>query len=63
MSNRLIRLIATTAVWLFGLFWALPLLYAIWAAVHPSAYATNFNLAAPLTLENFVRAWTAAQIA
>jgi sn-glycerol 3-phosphate transport system permease protein len=63
MSDRLIRLILTAAVWLFALVWALPLLYAIWAAVHPSAFATHFNLAAPLTSENFTRAWTAAPFA
>ena len=63
MAFRLTRLISTGAVWLFALVWALPLLYAIWAAVHPSAFATHFNLAAPLTLENFTRAWTAAPFA
>ena len=63
MSDRLIRLISTGAVWLFALVWALPLLYAIWAAFHPSAFATNFNLHAPLTLENFQRAWLAAPFA
>ncbi len=63
MSDRSLKLISTAAAWLFGLLWALPLFYAIWAAVHPSAYATNFNFTAPLTLENFVRAWTAAPFA
>jgi sn-glycerol 3-phosphate transport system permease protein len=56
----LIKLISTAVVWLFGLIWALPLLYAIWAAFHPSAFATNFHLLAPLTTENFRRAWSAA---
>ena len=44
---------STTAAWLFGLLWALPLLYAIWAAFHPSAFATNFDPLAPLTLAEF----------
>jgi sn-glycerol 3-phosphate transport system permease protein len=46
--------------WLLGILWILPLLYAVWAAIHPPAYATRFDLAAPLTLDNFVRAWEAA---
>jgi sn-glycerol 3-phosphate transport system permease protein len=57
------RLVSTAAAWLLGLVWALPLLYAIWAAFHPSAYATNFNVTAPLTLDNFSRAWSAAPFA
>ncbi len=36
------------------------LLYAIWTAFHPAAYSTRFDLTAPLTLENFARAWDAA---
>jgi sn-glycerol 3-phosphate transport system permease protein len=63
MSFRPTKLIWTAAVWLFALIWALPLLYAIWAAFHPSAFATRFNLLAPLTLENFRRAWLAAPFA
>jgi sn-glycerol 3-phosphate transport system permease protein len=63
VSDRFIKLISTAAVWLFALVWALPLLYAIWAAFHPSAFATHFNPVAPLTLQNFVRAWTAAPFA
>ena len=50
----------TGAAWLFGLFWALPLFYALWAAFHPSAYATHFDIAAPFTFDNFVHAWRAA---
>src|SRR5579871_6461335 len=61
MPDRSTRLISTAAVWLFALAFALPLLYAIWAAFHPSAFATHFNPTAPLTFDNFVRAWTAAQ--
>ncbi|MCH1998884.1 carbohydrate ABC transporter permease, partial [Achromobacter xylosoxidans] len=38
----------------------LPLAYAVWAAFHPPAYATRFDLFAPLTLDNFARAWQAA---
>jgi sn-glycerol 3-phosphate transport system permease protein len=60
MSGRWRRIVSTAVVWLFGLIWALPLLYAIWAAFHPSAFATNFHPLAPLTTENFRRAWSAA---
>jgi len=63
MSDRLTSSISTAAAWIFGLIWALPLLYAIWAAFHPSAYATHFDLTAPLSLENFTRAWAAAPFA
>ena len=39
--------------WLLALLWISPLLYAIWAAFHASEFAINFDLFAPLTLENF----------
>jgi sn-glycerol 3-phosphate transport system permease protein len=55
--------VVNVAAWAFGILWALPLVYAIWAAVHPSAFATHFDLAAPLTFRNFVRAWHAAPFA
>lgn len=51
------------AMWLLAFLWALPLLYAIWTAFHPSAYETNFVWNAPLTLENFKSAWAAAPFA
>lgn len=50
----------TLGAWALGLLWVLPLAYAMWAAFHPPAYATRFDLFAPLTLDNFVRAWHAA---
>ncbi|GGB43840.1 hypothetical protein GCM10011505_26410 [Tistrella bauzanensis] len=34
--------------WLLAVLWALPVLYAIWTAFHPGAYATRFSLFAPL---------------
>src|SRR3989440_12792335 len=49
-----------TAAWLLAILWLLPLLYAMWAAFHPPAYATHFDLAAPLTLGNFEKAWSYA---
>ncbi len=53
----------TVGAWLLGLLWLLPLVYAVWTAFHPPAYATRFELGAPLTLENFVAAWNAAPFA
>jgi sn-glycerol 3-phosphate transport system permease protein len=46
--------------WGLALLWILPLLFAIWTAVHPPVYVGSFDLFAPLTLENFVRVWNAA---
>ena len=62
-TDRLFDFITTAAAWLFALLWALPLLYALWAAFHPAAFATRFDLSAPLTLDNFTRAWAAAPFA
>ena len=53
----------TLAAWLLALLWVLPLVYAVWAAFHPEEYATRFSLLAPLTLDNFARAWEAAPFA
>src|SRR5438876_10617963 len=46
-----------TAAWLLALLWIAPLAYACWAAFHPPAFATHFDLTAPLTLANFEKAW------
>lgn len=50
----------TLGAWVLGLVWIMPLLYALWAAFHPSEFATQFVLTAPLTLDNFYAAWKAA---
>lgn len=52
-----------TAAWLLAFLWVLPLIYAFWAAFHPSEYATRFELFAPLTLDNFREAWSQAPFA
>jgi sn-glycerol 3-phosphate transport system permease protein len=57
------RMLFVAGAWALALVWLLPLLYAVWTAIHPSAYATRFDLFAPLTLENFVQAWNAAPFA
>jgi sn-glycerol 3-phosphate transport system permease protein len=53
----------TVAAWVLALLWILPLLYAVWTAFHASEYSTHFSLFAPLTLDNFARAWAAAPFA
>jgi sn-glycerol 3-phosphate transport system permease protein len=53
----------TIAAWLLAVLWVMPLLYAVWTAFHPSEFSAKFTLSAPLTLENFERAWGAAPFA
>jgi sn-glycerol 3-phosphate transport system permease protein len=55
--------IEMVAAWLLAVLWVLPLIYAVWAAFHPPQYATRFALTAPLTLDNFRRAWEVAPFA
>ena len=57
------RALNTLGAWVLGLLWFLPLIYAVWTAFHPTAYSARFDLMAPLTLENFVKAWNAAPFA
>lgn len=57
------RVIGALPIWLFGLVWALPLLYAVWSAIHPAEFSTVFDLFAPLTWHNFAQAWNAAPFA
>lgn len=60
-SGRLIiRIVEPTLAWLLGLLWILPLVFAVWTAFHPPAYLAHFSITAPVTLENFYRAWQAA---
>jgi len=58
-----VRRIETVAAWVLGALWILPLAYAFWTAFHPAEFSTRFVLTAPLTLENFARAWNAAPFA
>ena len=57
------RVIETAAAWMLGALWILPLAYAFWTAFHPGEFATHFVPSAPLTLQNFVKAWNAAPFA
>ena len=56
-------LLDAVAAWLLALLWILPLAYAIWTAFHAPEFSTRFSLFAPLTLDNFRRAWVAAPFA
>ncbi len=60
MSTRALEIVAT---WVLAILWVSPLVYAVWTAFHPSAYATHFSLLAPWTLANFAHAWEAAPFA
>jgi len=57
------RSLETAGAWLLGILWVLPLAYATWTAFHPAEFSTRFSLTAPLTLENFEKAWAAAPFA
>ena len=61
--TRTFTALETAGAWLLGFLWALPLAYAVWTAFHPSEFSTHFVPTAPLTLENFVKAWAAAPFA
>ena len=57
------RALETAGAWLLGFLWALPLAYAVWTAFHPAEFSTHFVPTAPLTMENFAKAWAAAPFA
>lgn len=58
--NRITHCLSTGLAWFIGFIWLFPLIYAVWAAIHPSEFATRFSLFAPLTLDNFKEAWNQA---
>jgi sn-glycerol 3-phosphate transport system permease protein len=57
------RALESVGAALLAVLWILPLAFAVWAAFHPPEFTTRFALLAPLTLENFERAWAAAPFA
>src|SRR5690606_315537 len=57
------RILESIAAWMLAILWILPLAYAVWTAFHAPEYSTRFEITAPLTLENFTRAWHAAPFA
>lgn len=56
------RWIEIIGAWLLGVLWVLPLLWAIWSAIHPTDVQARFSLFAPLTMQNFAAAWAAAPL-
>ena len=62
-AGTLGRSFETAGAWLLGALWLLPLVYAFWTAFHSGEFSTRFVLSAPLTLENFGKAWHAAPFA
>jgi sn-glycerol 3-phosphate transport system permease protein len=58
-----VRKLEILGAWMLGILWVLPLIYAVWTAFHPAAFATHFDLTAPLTLDNLRKAWMAAPFA
>jgi len=57
------RALETIGAWVLGILWVLPLLYAFWTAFHSAEFSTRLSLTAPLTLANFITAWSAAPFA
>ena len=57
------RTLEATGAGLLAVLWIAPLVFAFWAAFHPPEFTTRFVLTAPLTLDNFTRAWAAAPFA
>lgn len=54
------RSLEIVGAWLLGILWILPLLWAVWSAIHPAQASAQPGLFAPLTLHNFVAAWNTA---
>ena len=57
------KAVETLAAWVLAVLWVLPLAFAVWTAFHPAEFSTQFAPGAPLTLENFRKAWEAAPFA
>lgn len=49
--------------WTLALLWIMPLLFAVWTAFHSAGDIAHVHLLAPITLDNFARAWQAAPFA
>lgn len=58
--SRITHLLSASFAWFIGIVWLFPLIYALWAAIHPAEFATRFSVFAPLTMDNFKEAWNQA---
>ena len=58
-----VRVLEASGAAPLAVLWIAPLVFALWAAFHPPEFTTRFVLTAPLTLDNFTRAWAAAPFA
>ena len=54
------RALFVAGAWLLALLWIAPLAWAIMTALQPSAFESQISPIAPLTVENFLRAWDSA---
>ncbi len=52
--------VTTVGAWLLAFVWISPMLFAVWAAFHPSTGSSSVDLTAPLTLDNFRQVLSAA---
>lgn len=59
-ESRLDRALFVTGAWMLGLLWFLPFAWAVMTAIQPPEFEARITLLAPLTVENFLRAWNAA---
>jgi len=59
-SRRISRHIEAALALTVAIVWISPLVFAVWAAFHTTTDAVNFDITAPMTLENFREAWAGA---
>jgi sn-glycerol 3-phosphate transport system permease protein len=62
-ARGLPRSLEAVGAWTLAVVWVAPLVYCVWAAFHPPEFASRFELLAPLTLDNFRKAWDSAPFA
>lgn len=59
-DNGTQKTLETIGAWMLGILWLIPIVFSFWSAFHPAKFTTNFDLFAPLTIENFIRALSCA---
>lgn len=60
MKQRVLDQVEGVVAILLAIVWISPLVFAFWAAFHSATDAVNFDLDAPLILDNFRTAWDGA---